>query len=172
MFDFSKGIDLSKVGAQTDSVSKDIKDMVRNTGVDMTPSEENSIYQAIVDERYSQETQRVFHSIDDGRDLENAVKDFSRRLVSRIFSTGFVALVSTDLYDTDNFDMFGNDDHWSIIWHPRVDIVKRVDGKNESELDEEQIAYEVRHGQADGKTGHFDSQGNWTDDPDSSKMIV
>lgn len=172
MIDLSKAVDLSKVGDSGNSVFKDIKGMVRNTGVDMTPSEENAIYESIVEERYSQETQRVFHSIETGDDLERAVKDFARHLVSRISNVGFVAAVSTDLYDTDNFDMSGTEGHWSIVWHPKVEILKRVDGKTESDLDEEQIAYEVRHGEADGKTGHFDKQGRWSDDPDTSKMIV
>lgn len=171
MIDFSKAVDFSKISSSDNSIPKDIDGMVRNSSVDMTPSEENAIYKAIVDERYSDETQRVFHSIETGDDLESAVKDFARHLVYRIANVGFVAAVSTDLYDTDNFDMSGTEGSWSIIWHPKVEILKRTDGKTEVDLDEEQIAYEVRHGEADGKTGHFDKQGKWSDDPDSSKII-
>ena len=172
MIDLSKAVDLSNIGKANDQVTDDIKGMVRNTGVEMTPSEENAIYQAVVDERYSQETQRVFHSIENGDDLDRAVRDFARHLVSRIANIGFSAAVSADLFDTDNFDMTGTDGNWSIVWHPKVEILRRNDGKGVSDMDEEQIAYEVRHGESDGKTGHFDKHGRWSDDPDTSKMIV
>lgn len=167
MIDFSKAVDLSKVGQNKD---KDINGMVHAKDLDLLPSEENAIYQAVVDERYGQESVNAFHAIETTDDLKRAVQGFARRLVARIADVGFKAVVSADLMDTDNFDMYGDEDHPTIEWHPRVDITGRIDDNGKSE-DHDRRAYEIRTGQADGKVGRITENGEWSEDPYSKKVI-
>lgn len=160
--DFSKAVDLSHIGDRR-------MENPMQYAVDVLPSEKNAINAAVAYESASQETVRAFHDAESWNDLTDAVRAFSGRLTDRVASLGFVVNVSTDMFDPDNFDMYGNPDAPSIVWHPKVDVVARMD--NKKDLDEDKRAYEIRTGQADGKVGRVKTDGTWDEEPFSSKMI-
>ncbi len=141
----------------------------KNNGVDVLPSEEEAINQCIVDEKNSLQCHEEFSSVDDVDSLMRAVRGFASRLRQRISEVGFVAVVSTDLTDPENFDMYDGLGDTRIEWHPRVDIVARTSGQ--SDIDEEKRGYEVRHGLADGRVGRLRGGREWDDDPDSRLIL-
>ena len=165
--DFSKAVDLSKIG-QNDG--RDLDSLVHSQFTELLPSEDNAIQQAILDERKSIDTHRDFHFAEDIDDYADAVRRFAHRLESRLAEIGFKAVVSVDMMDTDNFDMEGDDYNPTIIWHPRVDIIDRIDDSGKSG-DIERRVHEVRNGLADGKVGHMNEHGEWSSDPFARKII-
>lgn len=138
--------------------------------LDMLPSEEESVYKCIADERASFQCNEEFSSVDDVESLKRAVIGFASRLTSRISEVGFVAVVSTDLMNPDNFDLYDGMGETRIEWHPSVTIVDRVSGK--TSIDEDKRGYEVRHGLADGKVGRLKGGREWDDDPDRVHTIA
>lgn len=165
--DFSKAIDLSKIGQNGD---RDLDGLVHSQFSELLPSEDNAIQQAILDERNSAETVNDFHFAEDIDAYTNAVRRFAHRLESRLADTGFKAVVSVDMMDPDNFDMEGDDYNPTIIWHPKIDIIGRTDDDGKSE-DHERRVHEVRNGLADGRVGHMNERGEWSDDPFARKVI-
>lgn len=138
-------------------------------GVDVLPSEEEAIYRCILDERGSLQCHEEFSAVDDVDSLMKAVRGFASRLIQRISEVGFVAVVSTDLTDPDNFDMFDGMGDTRIEWHPKVDIVART--SKVAEIDEEKRGYEIRHGLADGRVGRLRNGNEWDDEPDAKKIL-
>lgn len=138
----------------------------KSNAVEMLPSEEEAIYRCILAERESYECRSSFSSVETMNDLEKAVLSFAHRLRNRIAEVGFVAIVSTDLMDEDNYDMYEGD---IIEWHPKVLVDRRIIGSND--IDHDKKAYEVKHGLADGKVGRYDINSIWHDDPDARKLL-
>ena len=150
-----------------DKADDDFNSMFKkNNAVELLPSETEAIYRCVLSERRSYECQQSFSNIETVNDLKKAVVLFAHRLESRIAEVGFVAVVSTDTSDPDNFDMYEGD---VIEWHPSVLIDRRIGG--DIELDHEKKAWEVRDGLADGKPGHYDVNNVWHDDPGNKKVI-
>lgn len=143
----------------------------RNKMFDILPSEKNKIKDCIVAERSSMECKTQFSQAYDSDSLLEAVYSFARRLRSRIYDAGFVADVSTDIKDEDNYDIFEDQSGEStFIWHPKVTVLNRVDDKKDS-YDVEKASYEVKHGVADGRVGRLKGGNVWDDDPDRKKVF-
>ena len=151
-----------------DDMSDDERSMLfqKNNAVDLLPSEEEAIYKCILAERESYECKSSFHSAQTMNELMTAVRGFAHRLQNRIAEVGFRAIVSMDLSDPDNYDMYEGD---VIEWHPSVLIDSRISGSND--IDHDKKAYEVKHGLADGKVGRYDINNVWHDDPDARKLL-
>lgn len=151
--------DLSSMKSMTGSIG--------STKVDMLPSEVNAIYQCIVDERKSFECIQSFKSVETVDGFKEAVKRFAYRLENRIAEVGFKAVVSTDMLDPDNFDIY---DDSTIEWHPSVLIDSRLSGSNA--IDHDKKAWEVREGLADGKASHMDVHGQWHEGSGNKKSVL
>lgn len=139
--------------------------------VDALPSEQEAIYRCILDERDSMQCHNEFSSVDDVASLQTAVRGFANRLTQRISEVGFVAVVSTDLMNPENFDLYEGMGETKVEWHPTVNIVARTSGK-EPEADEEKRGYEIRHGLADGRVGRLKGGREWDDDPEGRVQIA
>lgn len=133
--------------------------------LELLPSEDYAIRNAINEERTSYSTEQEFHNVESRDDLIKAIRGFAVRVQNRIAEVGFEAIVSCDLNDPENFDFYGD----ALDWHPTVNIIRRI--SKTSGFDYERKAHEVRHGLADGKIGRMKANGEWTDDPDRVHVI-
>ena len=158
---------ISESGLILPSSSRSKKVSIQAKDIDLLPSEEEKIYQCIVDEKNSFQCRQQFQAVITVDDFSRAVRAFSTRLMHRISDIGFIALVSADVNDEDNLDIYDDD---SVEWHPKVFILSRIHD-NDKHTDIERRQFEVRHGQADGKVGRLLDGKIWTDDPDSKKMF-
>lgn len=66
----------------------------------------------------------------------NALEEFGKRLMTRLYDAGFIAVVSTDAMDPKNYELVGED---TLVFVPTIDILRRVDGDQEIDFDKMQF---------------------------------